>query len=123
MKYSHSRKSHKAPPRLFLTLRTSSVLGAAIATVLYGTNTRAVYADSLADTLDEIIVTARYRAEKLQDVPQNIDVFASQDIRNLGIEKIEDFLALAPSSASSCAASPTAAIRTTVTVICRPPGT
>jgi iron complex outermembrane receptor protein len=99
MKYSHSRKSHKAPPRLFLTLRTSSVLGAAIATVLYGTNTRAVYADSLADTLDEIIVTARYRAEKLQDVPQNIDVFASQDIRNLGIEKIEDFLALAPSIA------------------------
>ena len=51
------------------------------------------------DALDEVVVTARYRTEKLQDVPQNIDVFASQDIRNLGIEKLEDYLTMSPSIA------------------------
>jgi iron complex outermembrane receptor protein len=87
----------KTAPRALLNLRTTSALGAAIAAVLYGAN--APLADALADTLDEVVVTARYRTEKLQDVPQNIDVFSSQDIRNLGIEKLEDYLTMSPSIA------------------------
>ena len=33
-------------------------------------------------------VTARHRAEKLEDVPQNIDVLTSQDLQNSNIDRI-----------------------------------
>jgi iron complex outermembrane recepter protein len=75
--------------------RLSSV-GIAIAIILYGsTASRDAAADT--DLLGEIIVTARKRAENLQDVPQNIDVFTSNSMENLGIAKLEDYLTLSPS--------------------------
>jgi outer membrane receptor protein involved in Fe transport len=77
-------------------LAASSVLGAAIAAILYG-GMRNASADTPEDRLEEVIVTARNRAEKLQDVPQNIDVFRSEDIQNLGIAQLEDYLTLSPS--------------------------
>jgi iron complex outermembrane recepter protein len=85
------------PPRASLT--ATSALGAAIAAALYGGDVRSAAADNSPDILDEVVVTARYRAEKLQDVPQNIDVFGSQAIQNLGITQLEDYLTLAPSIA------------------------
>jgi iron complex outermembrane recepter protein len=84
-------------PRAVLT--ATSALGAAIATVLYGGDMCNAVADTPADILEEVVVTARYRAEKLQDVPQNIDVFASKEIQNLDIRQLEDYLTLSPSIA------------------------
>jgi iron complex outermembrane receptor protein len=85
------------PPRARLT--ATSALGAAIAAVLYGSDARHAVADTPTDTLEEVVVTASYRVEKLQDVPQNIDVFGPQNIRNLGIARLEDYLTLSPSIA------------------------
>jgi outer membrane receptor protein involved in Fe transport len=56
-------------------------------------------AQTTADALDEIVVTARKRRENLQDVPQNIDVFTTAELQNLGIRRFEDFALLAPSMA------------------------
>src|SRR6202012_4325130 len=54
--------------------------------------------DASADaTLEEVIVTARKRAENLQDVPISIDVYTSKDLQNLAISKFEDYATMTPS--------------------------
>jgi len=84
--------------RVAFTAKPRSVLGMAIAAVIYGGfSARQAHADAMDAVLQEIVVTARKRAENLQDVPQNIDVYTPQDLRNLGIVKLEDYVALTPS--------------------------
>jgi iron complex outermembrane receptor protein len=46
--------------------------------------------------LEEIVVTARRRAESFQDVPVTITAFDEEDIRSAGIERPQDFVALTP---------------------------
>jgi iron complex outermembrane receptor protein len=46
--------------------------------------------------LEEIVVTARRRAESFQDVPVTITAFTEEDIRSAGIERPQDFIALTP---------------------------
>ena len=73
-------------------------MGVAIAALLYGGIARQdAAADTSADVLGEIVITARKRAENLQDVPQNIDVLTRSDLQNLALAQVEDYLALVPS--------------------------
>ena len=53
---------------------------------------------ALAQTgaLEEIVVTARKRAESLQDVPIAVTAFTSSQIESAGIERPQDFIALTP---------------------------
>lgn len=46
--------------------------------------------------LEEIIVTAQKRAEKLQEVPVSVTAFSSAMIEDAGIKTAEDFLSLTP---------------------------
>src|SRR5262245_14520740 len=46
--------------------------------------------------LEEIIVTARQREERIEDVPVTITAFTQTDIKNAGIERPQDFIALTP---------------------------
>src|SRR5450631_3239235 len=46
--------------------------------------------------LTEIVVTARKRAESLQNVPVTIDAFTEQTIKSAGIESPRDFVAMVP---------------------------
>jgi iron complex outermembrane recepter protein len=81
-----------------MTGKPKTPLGAAIAALIYaGFGAREAAADTRDDVLQEIVVTARKRAENLQDVPQNIDVFTARDLNNLGIVRLENFSMLAPS--------------------------
>jgi iron complex outermembrane receptor protein len=48
------------------------------------------------NSLEEIIVTARRRAESFQDVPVTITAFSEADIKNAGIERPQDFISLTP---------------------------
>jgi len=50
----------------------------------------------LGQELEEIIVTARQRAESLQDVPASVQVFTTQQIENSGIQRASDFINLTP---------------------------
>ncbi len=49
-----------------------------------------------AAVLEEIVVTARQRAEKISDVPATIQAFTARDIQIAGIERPTDFIALTP---------------------------
>jgi iron complex outermembrane receptor protein len=53
-------------------------------------------ADSTGPELEEIVVTARQRSEKLLDVPVTVEAFSAADIKAAGIERPQDFLALTP---------------------------
>jgi len=46
--------------------------------------------------IEEIVVTARKRAESLQDVPVTVKAFSESAIRDAGIDQVADFLALTP---------------------------
>ena len=46
--------------------------------------------------IEEIIVTARQREEKLTDVPASITAFTAGTIKRANIERAEDFIALTP---------------------------
>src|SRR5215469_10518538 len=47
--------------------------------------------------LREVLVTARKVSENLQDVPISINVFTQQDLTNLGITRMDDYLQKVPS--------------------------
>jgi iron complex outermembrane receptor protein len=101
--YDETRNQHRESRKAIGTASVSatfipSTLSLAIATCLYGGILMSgARAQTTGDALDEVVVTARKRRENLQEVPQNIDVFTSQDLQNLGIRGFEDFALLAPS--------------------------
>ncbi|HVY66218.1 MAG TPA: TonB-dependent receptor [Gammaproteobacteria bacterium] len=69
-----------------------TALASAILLVVAAQPMRAVAQDSL----EEIIVTARRRAESFQDVPVTISVFDEREIQAAGIEHPRDFISLTP---------------------------
>jgi outer membrane receptor protein involved in Fe transport/tetratricopeptide (TPR) repeat protein len=74
------------------------VLSCAIGAVLYaGVASRAATVAPADDGLAEVVVTARRRAENVQDVPQNIDVLTTQNLKDLNVVRLEDVIALSPS--------------------------
>jgi iron complex outermembrane recepter protein len=50
-----------------------------------------------SSALEEVVVTARQRAEKLSEVPDSITAFTAEAIEQRGIESIEDALSFVPS--------------------------
>ncbi len=44
--------------------------------------------------LEEIVVTARQREERIEDVPVSITAFTAAEIKSAGIERPQDFIAL-----------------------------
>ena len=53
-------------------------------------------AQEVSGQLEEVVVTARQRAENIQDVPVTITAFTATEIRNAGITRPQDFIALTP---------------------------
>jgi iron complex outermembrane receptor protein len=54
------------------------------------------YAQASDDVIDEIIVTSRYRAEKLSDIPDSITPFTIEDIKRYRIERINRVASMTP---------------------------
>src|SRR6266403_3115419 len=48
------------------------------------------------ETLDEVVVTAQKRTERLQDVPIQVDVFSAQAVSDAGIKNTQDFITYVP---------------------------
>jgi len=55
-----------------------------------------VFAQGADDVLDEIVVTSRYRAEKLSDIPDSITPFTAEDIERHRIERVNRVASLTP---------------------------
>ena len=74
-------------------LRAALALCLSVSAIL----TPPLYAQSNDDAvIDEIIVTSRYRAEKLSDVPDSITAFTAADIERHRIERINRVASLTP---------------------------
>jgi len=71
--------------------RKPSLIAAGVISVL-----AAAQAGAAETQLDEIIVTARQREERLIDVPVTVRAFGATEIRAAGIERPQDFIALTP---------------------------
>lgn len=68
-----------------------------LAIVMAGsTTTSTSYAQESATTLEEIVVTAQYRAQSLQDVPIAMSAFGGEDLDRSGVATLEDISRLAP---------------------------
>jgi iron complex outermembrane recepter protein len=79
-------------------LSRQTALRVAIASILSGAAPVSMPAHAAdSDALAEITVTARKQTENLQDVPQSIGVFTSQDIQNMAISQFEDYATRSPS--------------------------
>ena len=70
----------------------STILAAAIAGTLAATQAGA----QSTSELPEVVVTARQRAELIEDVPATVQAFTDAQIVSAGIERPQDFIALTP---------------------------
>jgi len=57
--------------------------------------------------LEEIVVTAQYREQSLQDVPIAISAFSAQDLESAGVNDLKDLYKLAPDFTASSDVGPT----------------
>src|ERR1700704_1416028 len=78
-----------------MTMTKSSVLGAALAATAVATVLMplAVRADT---ALEEIVVTAERRSERLQDVPVAVTALSASDLTDLGVRQAGDIAASVP---------------------------
>jgi iron complex outermembrane receptor protein len=76
--------------RLRLILGSAGVLAAAAAA------SPVLAADTVGDSLDEIVVTAQRRAENERDVPISMNVFGAKEIEEQDFQGVEDYFAQSP---------------------------
>jgi len=76
--------------QVLATLPITAAVSAALSTA-------ALLMPSVASAqLEEVVVTARARAESLQDVPATVTAFTAGQIANMGVERAEDFIYMTP---------------------------
>ena len=74
----------------FYNLPITAAVSAAISTAT------ALLPSAAMAQLEEIVVTARARAESLQDVPSTVTAFTASQISDMGIQRAEDFISQTP---------------------------
>ncbi|HET8691384.1 MAG TPA: TonB-dependent receptor [Steroidobacteraceae bacterium] len=79
-----------------LRIRETTTLGLAITAVLTAAQAPAQTAPADPSALPEVVVTARQRAERIEDVPATVQAFTDAQIVSAGIERPQDFIALTP---------------------------
>jgi len=77
----------------------SASVGSAVVAIL-AVHSQTAYAEEATDTsgpaLEEIIVTAQKRAQKISDVGATIDVATGKDLKSLGITEVDQLAAVIP---------------------------
>jgi len=74
----------------FKLARMSLAIVAGATTALTGLSLDLPTAQAQQFAVEEIVVTARRRAESLQDIPLAITAFSAQDIEDAGIQGLQD---------------------------------
>jgi len=77
-----------------MKLKTASAL--AVATLLVGVASGQTADTGASERLEEVVVTAQHREEKLQEVPVSVTAFSEAAIRDSGIRNTGDFMAMTP---------------------------
>ena len=83
-------------PRLRPTLPLLAACGFCIAAPQLAAPPSALAQGAQAGALEEVVVTARKRSERLQDVPIAVTAFTEADIDDAGINRPADFIGLMP---------------------------
>jgi iron complex outermembrane receptor protein len=78
-----------------LLTRQTTVLGLAVTAALAAAEAPAQQTAAPGE-LPEVVVTARQRAERIEDVPATVRAFTDADIQSAGIERPTDFIELTP---------------------------
>ncbi|MDH4259710.1 MAG: TonB-dependent receptor, partial [Gammaproteobacteria bacterium] len=81
---------------------TTPAIAIAVASILAAAGAAAE--PQAESALPEVVVTARQRAEKIEDVPVTVQAFTAAEIKSAGIERPADFIALTPGVAQVQAA-------------------
>jgi len=97
MKY-RSDNCTRAPtaPKCGLPIRAAVVLANVLMTPLAAHAQEGATADASQATLEEVIVTAQKREERLQDVPISILALSGDELRARNITSVDDLTAIAP---------------------------
>ena len=74
------------------------LLAAAVGAVLSATAVQAQQAQQAASGLEEIVVTARFREENLQQTPLAITAMSADTLTDRGVEDVEDVGAMIPNA-------------------------
>lgn len=85
-----SKRSRGAAQGILWATAGLLVLTAGSAHAQTGSSGPATETQSPGDLLQEVVVTARKRAEVLQNVPESIDAFGAQDLATAHVTKIDD---------------------------------
>ena len=85
-----------------LSLAAGSLLGVLAASPGLGCQARATTAPAATGALDEIVVTAQRREQRLEDVPMSITTFSQEKLDQQGLRTIDDLSASLP-ALRSCA--------------------
>lgn len=86
--------SFKSRARAVASVSSVAILASALAS--NGALAQQDADDEEAFAFEEIVVTARRRSESLKDVPGTVSVVSAATIRDAGVERAEDFIALTP---------------------------
>ena len=71
-------------------------IAAAISAAMAGTGTSAVQAQQSGGGIEEVIVSARKRDENIQDIPQSVLSFSSEELTKKGITSLNDVAKFVP---------------------------
>jgi iron complex outermembrane receptor protein len=84
--------------RLSVMLASSSILASAFAIAAYAGDADAPRAgeSTASDTLEEVIITARYSAENLQNVPLSVSAVTAAQLQDLNLLNMTDLTAVVP---------------------------
>ena len=92
----------KVQNKLIASFSTFALINASVFTGIVGAQSQA--------TVEEIVVTARKRAESLQDVPLSVSALKESDLEDKGINVFEDYLLQLPGVTSGGAGPGTSTI-------------
>lgn len=86
----------KARSRLLMLAGSAAVVCTAEAAWAQEVSVRDAQADAQPPSVEEIVVTAQRRNERLQDVPVTVTVFGAQQIQNARIQDVQDIVTRTP---------------------------
>ena len=90
-------RAHKTKTLSNIVSRRHVAYSPIAAAVMLALGSQAVWAQDAAGELEEVVVTAQKRSEKMQDVPISMEAIGNQKLEELNVQSFEDYAKLLPS--------------------------
>jgi len=90
-------RAHKTKTLSNIVSRRHVAYSPIAAAVMLALGSQAVWAQDAAGELEEVVVTAQKRSEKMQDVPISMEAMGNQKLEELNVQSFDDYAKLLPS--------------------------